>query len=336
MPIAASLVALLVRSHLSPAPGARMNPLVSLTLALAATMPAIDLDRVQSVARQEGLPLATIRLSGSQRLQLASAEAMPRQAFLKRAGLLAYVVFKRLPSRVTEIEFSNRHAGGEQNCRIARKDFELYLKDGITKVEYERRLAYHERSALPSLPAPPPLPALPTLQLPVISAPAPAHLPVASAPAAPKLATLLALSYGLALGGGRFDAYQLEYGHPLLDTLDVRPSVQMISAFSPLNYMAGSGRSVDGLSFGCDLLGTTRQHPGVAGLSFEGGLGARLASLQGPNAGTWPAMHLRAGLRWGPVSAGVRYPLLRRDQDPTGTWEAMLGLSAPFSAFGGK
>lgn len=324
-----------------------------------------DLDRVEAAAKHEGLPLSGIRVAGAHRLQLVSSEALPRTAFLRRASLLAFVVFKRIPTRVQEIEFTNRHGNSEQTCRIVRADFETYLRDRIAKAEYERRLGYHEThlavaspaavgGALP-LPPLPPLPALPpsdALTLPRFpglpaglpglpgstSAPRPApggHPASAVTPAVAPLATLLGLSYGLALGGGRFDGFQLEYGQPLLSSLDLRPSVQIISPFSPVNYFAGSTQATEGLSFGCDLMATTRQHPGAGGLAFEGGLGARMASLQGDYAGSWPAMHLRVGVRWWGLSLGMRYPLLHRDGDPTATWEASLGYAVPFSSFGG-
>jgi hypothetical protein len=326
--------------------------------------PVIDFEKLQTVARKEGMPLATIRLAGLHKLQLASQEVLPKAAFLKRAGLLAFVVFKRLPSKVDEIQFTNRHAGEEQTCRIVRADFDRYLRDAITKSEYERRLTYHtlrtpllaadmvggdQVAAPPELPVPPlpelpadrlaalpPLPNLPALTVlhPLALPPAPA----ANVGAKPLLAvaplTLLSLNYAMALGGARYDAYQLEYAQPVLTTLDLRPSVQIISSFSPLNFMGGSTRPVDGLSFACDLLGTTRQHPGAGGLAFEGGIGARLASLQGDSAGTWPALHLRVGARWQGLSLGMRYPLMHRDADPTGTWEATIGYSVPFGIFG--
>jgi hypothetical protein len=161
-------------------------------------------------------------------------------------------------------------------------------------------------------------------------------IPHAPTPIVAPLATTLGLSYGLALGGSRFDAFQLEYAHPVLSTLDLRPSIQIISGFSPVNFLNGASRPADGLSFACDLMGTTRQHPGWGGLAFEGGLGARVASVQGTAGGTWPAMHLRMGMRWAGLTAGMRYPLLHAGGDPTGTWEATLGYSVPFSAFGGQ
>jgi hypothetical protein len=339
-------------------------------VAKPASVHAIDLDKLQFVARKEGLPLATIRLAGPHKLQLASHEVLPRAAFLKRAGLLAFVVFNRLPSKVEEIQFTNRSAGSEQSCHIGRADFNRYLRDGISKAEYERRLTYREQidlaavsslptggervSAPPSLPVPP-LPDVPETQLPALPPLRPlpsfqgllptskaqtmpnsmtnAGVPLAVGPGVPSL-NLLAFNYGIALGGARFDAFQLEYARPILPTLDIRPSVQIISGFSPLNYMGGTSRIVDGLSFACDLLGTTRQHPGAGGLAFEGGIGARMATLSGASGGTWPALHLRMGARWQGLSLGMRYPLLHRDSDPTGTWEATVGYSVPFSAFG--
>jgi hypothetical protein len=320
-------------------------PALALLLALAPVAqaaPAIDLDKLQAIAKKEGLPLAGVRLAARQSLRLTSAEALPRAAFLKRAGLLAFVVFKRMPSKVQAIEFSNLQGGGEQSCRIARADFEAYLADKIAKPEYERRIAYHESGLAPA-----PLPELRSVvQLPVlrplpILAPQPIAgdaprpiIPHAPTPVVAVPATMLGLSYGLAIGGGRFDAFQLEYGHPVLPSLDLRPSIQIISGFSPLNYLNGTSRPADGLSFACDLMGTTRQHPGWGGLAFEGGLGARVASVQGTAAGNWPAMHLRLGARWMGLTAGMRYPLLHAAGDPTGTWEATLGYSVPFSAFG--
>ncbi|MDB5097247.1 MAG: hypothetical protein JWM80_1668 [Cyanobacteria bacterium RYN_339] len=318
--------------------------LLAAPAALAA--PGIDLDRLQAIARKEGMPLAGVRVAGQQRLLLSSTEDLPRSAFLKRAGLLAFVVFKRLPTKVQAIQFTNRHAGGEQNCRILRTDFEAYLGDTITKPEYERRVGYREEGMVPLAHGPATLPGIPLapvmrpLQLlaplPIAGdAPRPA-IPRAPIPVVAAAPTLLGLSYGLALGGGRYDAYQLEYGHPMLPSLDLRPSIQIISGFSPVNFMNGASRPADGLSFACDLMGTTRQHPGWGGLAFEGGLGARVASVQGTSAGTWPAMHLRLGLSWSGLNVGMRYPLLHAGGDPTGTWEASLGYSVPFSAFGGS
>jgi hypothetical protein len=307
----------------------------------------LDLDRLQAIARKEGLPLSGVRVAGQQRLLLSSAEELPRAAFLKRAGLLAFVVFKRLPNKVQAIQFTNRHGAGEQSCRILRSDFEAYLGDKITKTEYERRVAYREEGLTPPAHRPAPLPALafsPPFMRPLnLLPPAPiagdAPRPAAAQRPTPMLtgpATLLGLSYGLAIGGSRYDAYQLEYGHPVLPTLDLRPSIQIISGFSPLNFMNGVSRPADGLSFACDLMGTTRQAPGWGGLAFEGGLGARVASVQGTAAGTWPAMHLRMGMRWNGLNLGMRYPLLHAGGDPTGTWEASLGYSVPFSTFGGN
>jgi hypothetical protein len=258
---------------------------------------------------------------------------------------------------VTAIAFENAQGGLTQACTIQAVDHASYLADKITKPEYERRLAY--RQAVPAAEVSP-LSARPAL--PVVPTAAPAALPVApvapavapilhelkpagasAAPVASRvlvgasaLTPLVAASYGLGLGAGRFDSYMLEYGHPLLPTLDVRPSMQIISPFSPVNLF-GAATPLQGLSLGCDMLGTTRQAPGAWGLSFEGGLGARVGTWQTTGLeGVWPAMHLRVGMRWKALAVGMRYPLMNRAGDPTAGWEASIGVGMPLSALIGK
>jgi hypothetical protein len=159
--------------------------------------------------------------------------------------------------------------------------------------------------------------------------------PVAQAqpliPMAPGLTSMVGFAYGVRVNGGSYDAYHLEYGHPLLKTLDVRPGLQIISPFSPVNFMAGPSRPIEGLALGVDMLGTTRQEPNAAGFSFDGGLGTRLATLQGAagKGELWPAMYLRLGMRWQFLAIGMRYPLLHRTGDPTSGWEGSFGLSLP-------
>lgn len=352
-------------------PRPRLLPIAALAALalLAPSLPAVaapialqDLERLQALAAQEGLPIKTMRLTGPKRLTIRSEEAMTREAFIKRASLLAYFVFNRLPSEVEHIAFENQQANMTQTCAIRAADHASYLKDAISKAEYEKRLSYRQDGgtyaagaavAPPSLPTlrpvaalPPAAPALPNRALPVpvlprpdvrLETPAPAPAARVGLTPALTLNPLVGFGYGLGVGGGRYDAYMVEYGHPVLPTLDVRPSLQIISPFSPINFMAGPARPIDGLSLACDLLGTTRQAPSVHGLSFEGGLGARVGTWQGAaNAGLWPALHMRLGMHWHALSVSMRYPLLNRAGDPTAGWDASIGVGMPLSALIGK
>lgn len=342
---------------------ALLAALVGLTPAMRAEASSIsfdDLDRLQAIAQQEGMPIKTIRCTGPRRLVIRTEEPIDREAFVKRASLIAYFVFHRMPTEVEAIAFENSLGEVSQACTIKATDHTLYLQDRISKAEYDRRLGYRQTGgvatsaavmaplpvsagAAPSVPTLPSMPSLPTV-IPVIPSGSTSEVKpaVVASPLktvigpTPHLASMLGFAYGLGVGGG-YDAYQVEYGHPLLTTLDVRPSLQIISPFSPVNFMAGAARPMEGLSLACDMLGTTRQAPNAAGFAFEGGLGARMGLWQGPNVGgLWPAMHLRVGVRWHALSLGMRYPLLRRDNDPTGGWEANLGFSMPFGSLGGK
>lgn len=352
-------------------PRPRLLPIAALAALalLAPSLPAVaapialqDLERLQALAAQEGLPIKTMRLTGPKRLTIRSEEAMTREAFIKRASLLAYFVFNRLPSEVEHIAFENQQANMTQTCAIRAADHASYLKDAISKAEYEKRLSYRQDGgtyaagaavAPPSLPTLRPVAALPAvapalpnraLPVPVLPRPdvrleTPAPAPAARVGLTPALTLnpLVGFGYGLGVGGGRYDAYMVEYGHPVLPTLDVRPSLQIISPFSPINFMAGPARPIDGLSLACDLLGTTRQAPSVHGLSFEGGLGARVGTWQGTaNAGLWPALHMRLGMHWHALSVSMRYPLLNRGGDPTAGWDASIGVGMPLSALIGK
>jgi hypothetical protein len=315
--------------------------------AMPAPIAIEDLERLQAIAAQEGLPVKLIRAAGPKRLLVRSEEPLAKDAFIKRASLLAYYAFNRLPQAVEAIAFENAHGGIKQTCAIAAADHAQYLQDRITKTEYERRLAYRQDGApapatAPTVALPPiPRPALPSGG--AVAVPAvpqrPAAPAVPSAPSGPLavgLTPLVGFAYGL---GGTYDSYMVEYGHPVLATLDARPSLQIVSPFSPVTFMAGAGRPVEGLSLACDLMGTTRQTPGVQGLSFEGGLGARVGTWQGATlpGGMWPAMHLRLGMRWHALAVGMRYPLMTRAGDPSAGWEANIGIGVPLSTlFGGK
>lgn len=293
--------------------------------ALPNPLPGLDMAKIQEVAAQEGLPVKTIRQAGPAKLQVASEGALSREAFIKRASLLAYFVFDRLKSPVTEIEFRNVEGQAEQACRIKVEDYRLYLQDRITRDEYERRLGYLDAAtAMPKKPSPPAIKLPPTPEVRAIKAPIPAPRSLWS--------PLVGFAYGLGLNGGSYDAYQIEYGHPILRTLDVRPSLQIISPFSPVNFL-GAG-PMQGLSLAGDLLGTTRHDVGASGLSFDGGLGMRVAMLQDASAQTalWPALHLRLGLRWHAATVTMRYPLFSRGGDPTAGWEAGFGVSMPLDA----
>lgn len=309
--------------------------------AMPAAIAVQDLERLQAIAAQEGLPVKLIRAAGPKQLLVRSEEPLAKDAFIKRASLLAYYAFNRLPQAVDSISFENAHGGIKQTCAIAATDHAQYLQDRITKTEYERRLAYRQDGA-PAVALPPiPRPALPSGG--AVAVPTLPQRPTAPAPAVPAagplavgLTPLVGFAYGL---GGSYDSYMVEYGHPLLATLDARPSLQIVSPFSPVNFMAGAGRPVEGLSMAIDLLGTTRHQPGAQGLSFEGGLGARVGTWQGATlpGGVWPALHLRLGMRWHALAVGMRYPLFSRAGDPSAGWEANVGIGMPLSTlFGGK
>jgi hypothetical protein len=132
------------------------------------------------------------------------------------------------------------------------------------------------------------------------------------------------------LGRGGYDAFAFDYGHALLPTLEVRPSLWIISNFSPMAQMGGGAR-FEGFSGALDLMGTTRNQVGLNGLALEGGIGVRGALLRGADlaGGVWPASHLRVGARWKALVLAMRYPLLGRAGDPTATWEASVGGSWP-------
>lgn len=153
--------------------------------------------------------------------------------------------------------------------------------------------------------------------------------PVAAAPATPAVpaATDVTFAWSLGLGRAAYDAYTVEYDHALLPTLSVRPSLWILSGFSPINRLGGAG--MDGLSGAVDLVGSTRQQVGPAGLALEGGLGLRATTLLAAS-GAYPAAHLRVGARWQALGLAMRYPLLTRGGDPTATWEASLGLAWSF------
>lgn len=312
--------------------------------ALAA--PAPMLARIRQVAHAEGLPAAALAVPAPHQLALESRQPLSRAEFVKRSSLVAYVVFQRLHAPFEAIAFTDRGALGAQSCRIRATDCRLYLQDRISKAEYERRLGYHHLAAAGRL-LPPPLPPLhlpPVAPAPVPTPPAPVptvHVPAAQVPAiaaplaapplvaAPGLRPMWGFAYQLGMGTQAYDAYDLEYGQAILRRLDVRPGLQIMSPFSPVNLR--SGLPLQGLAASCDLLGTSRQDPNVTGFSFEGGLGVRLAMLApagGPNA-FWPDMHLRLALRWRMVTLGMQYPLLHANGDPTAGWMASLGVSVP-------
>jgi len=168
----------------------------------------------------------------------------------------------------------------------------------------------------PALPVPPrPRPAgLPAL--------APESSAAASAPALslPRFGGDFGASWAMGLGKSGYDAFAFEYGHALLPTLEVRPSLWIISNFSPIAQMGGGAR-FEGFSGALDLMGTTRNQVGLNGLALEGGIGVRSALLRGAElaGGVWPASHLRVGARWQALVLAMRYPLLGRTGDPTAT-----------------
>ncbi|MEB3330720.1 MAG: hypothetical protein VKQ33_15955 [Candidatus Sericytochromatia bacterium] len=135
---------------------------------------------------------------------------------------------------------------------------------------------------------------------------------------------------GYALGAGRapLDAWVLEFNRPVLPSLDVRPGLWMIGAFTP-STLRGVAGATEGAAMSIDLLATSRRVVGPATPAFEGGLGARATLIQGSAGGIYPAAHLRVGARWHMMSASLRYPLLAPAGDPTAMWDVSLGLMWP-------
>jgi hypothetical protein len=138
-----------------------------------------------------------------------------------------------------------------------------------------------------------------------------------------------------ALGAGRvpLDAWVLEFNRPLLPSLDVRPGVWMIGAFTPAT-LRGQPGATEGAAMALDLLATSRRVVGPASPSFEGGFGARATVIQGPGGGIHPAAHLRVGARWQMASVSLRYPLLSAAGDPTASWDVSIGLMWPYAGGG--
>jgi hypothetical protein len=168
-------------------------------------------------------------------------------------------------------------------------------------------------------PAPPPIEA---------ASPAPLSLPRPHGPSGDWRA-------GYALGAGRvpLDAWVLEFNRPVLPSLDVRPGVWMIGAFTP-STLRGLPGATEGAAMALDLLATSRRAVGPTSPSFEGGFGARATVVQGPGGGIYPAAHLRIGARWHMASVSLRYPLLSAPGDPTASWDASIGLMWPYAVGG--
>jgi hypothetical protein len=134
----------------------------------------------------------------------------------------------------------------------------------------------------------------------------------------------------LASGRTPLDAWVLEFNRPLLPSLDVRPGVWMIGAFTPAALRAAPGLT-EGAAMSVDVLATSRRVQGPEAVSFEGGLGARATVIQGPSGGVYPAAHLRVGVRWQRASVSLRYPLLAGGTDPTAAWDASFALTWPYA-----
>lgn len=312
-----------------------------------------DLDSLGAVAKTEGLPLSQARSAGT-RVELSSLAVMDRASFVRRASLVAYVIFRRLMPPVQEVVVSAKLPGGAtQRLRIRRPDLEGYLSDRLSRSAYEDRIAYATEAAappgflpLPEASAPPdpsPYPAWsgPFASAPPSVAPSPKASSEATAldwrPFSPAGAPLVAFGYSLGLSPNRYDAWTMEYGHPLQAWLDARAGVMALSSFSPLNAWAGAARPVDGLAVNLDLMGTTRQAPGPWGMALEAGLGARVvhgSALGGAPLGPLASSSLRLGWRWQGLVVGLRYPLWRRADDPGASWEVGVGYALPFASFG--
>ena len=346
----------------APAVAAPARPASPAIAAVPPTPSAIAADKaVRASARREGLGVTAIRQAGAGELVVACGGALPRDAFLKRASLVAYAAFQGVPS-LRAIVFEHAHGSARQTIRVGQGDLTAYLADRIPRDEYHRRLAYRAPTA-PAAPRPAARPPLDPPPLPLPALPAPARpagpglpdaarpglapragqpallLPAAGAlpgPAAPIAAVAarandVTFAWALGLGRATYDAYAVEYDHPVMPSLSLRPALWIMSGFSPLNRLNAPGGAMDGLSGALDLVGSTRPQVGPGGVALEGGLGLRAMSLLAAP-GMWPAAHLRVGARWQALGLTMRYPLLNRGGDPTATWEASLGLAW---AFGG-
>jgi hypothetical protein len=340
----------------------------------------MPLEAVRAIAAREGLVILAITAEAPRRLVVACGGTMSRDAFLKRASLVAYAAFQSYAAPV-EVVFEHRQGGAIQRCRVRRPDLEAYLDRRLSPSAFQARLAYQQEGPGVRIPPPPVIVAQPVLPLPApsqstapvahgeSSEPAPAEEPpvvssatpqplavatapppaaMASSPAPPTEAASPApfassrpngpsgdWRAGYALGAGRvpLDAWVLEFNRPVLPSLDVRPGVWMIGAFTPTT-LRGLPGATEGAALALDLLATSRRVVGPTSPSFEGGFGARATVIQGPGGGIHPAAHLRIGARWHMASVSMRYPLLSAAGDPTASWDASIGLMWPYAGGG--
>ncbi|MEB3284164.1 MAG: hypothetical protein VKN33_02630 [Candidatus Sericytochromatia bacterium] len=122
--------------------------------ALARTAPRLlPLQAVKAVAAKEGLAITSVYAEAPRRLIVLCKGPMDRALFLKRASLVAFAAFQSWAAPV-EVVFEHTHDHVIQRCRIRHSDLHAYLKDQITRDEYDRRIAYR-RERPEEIPSPP-------------------------------------------------------------------------------------------------------------------------------------------------------------------------------------
>ncbi len=170
--------------------------LVPAAAAMAAPLPAVRAvgsdGVVRASARREGLAVVAVRPAGPGELRVACGGALAREAFLKRASLVAYAAFRDEPA-LRAIVFEHAFGGSRQVIRVGASDLADYLADRIPRPEYHRRVTREHPSPPRSGPTslrPPAgkavrLPAPPALPRPAVPVPLPMpapDLPLSQAP----------------------------------------------------------------------------------------------------------------------------------------------------------
>lgn len=117
----------------------------------------LPLQAVKAVAAREGLVITSVYAEAPRRLIVLCAGPMDKALFLKRASLVSFAAFQSWAAPV-EVVFEHTHLGVTQRCRVRQADLEAYLKERISRQEYDRRLVYQRDRAGQELPPPPPLP----------------------------------------------------------------------------------------------------------------------------------------------------------------------------------